>query len=396
MPFLGFILALRDSGISLGLFEILDFYRGLCRGLAKNLDELYLFARLCFVRRVEQYDLYDRVFSFYFEGKKLPPVAEGDLSLLETEEFQSWLEKIIQERKFQIHPNFWSLQELLEKFWETLREQKEEHHRGNKWIGTSGTSPFGHSGFNDGGLCVYGTAQNFSARKAIAERRYIRYSENTPLFRSKVQRAFLELRQLENDSSLRELDLDETIRKSALSGGEIEFVFRKVLRNNVEVILFIDNGGSSMLPYVEKTRMLFQKFKKEIKSLSVYFFHNTIYRFVFTDEQRQKSIDIEKILRRKKESRVFIVGDANMAPSELLLPYGNINYGEEDEVPSIEVLKKIRQRFVASVWLNPMPKHLWDKASFTLRKIREIFPMEELNLLGLKRAVLRMNRQNYF
>jgi len=44
---------------------------------------------------------------------------------------------------------------------ERLKEQTGRHEGGNKWIGTGGTSPFGHGGFNP-------EASALAARAAIA------------------------------------------------------------------------------------------------------------------------------------------------------------------------------------------------------------------------------------
>ena len=43
---------------------------------------------------------------------------------------------------------------LMETFKERLKEQKERHAGGNKWIGTGGTSPFGANGFNPTGIRI--------------------------------------------------------------------------------------------------------------------------------------------------------------------------------------------------------------------------------------------------
>ena len=52
-----------------------------------------------------------------------------------------------------------------------------------------------------------------------------------------------------------DLDLDETIRQTARNGGEIDLVFRRDLRDRIRVILLIDNGGYSMTPFVDLTRL---------------------------------------------------------------------------------------------------------------------------------------------
>src|SRR3546814_3490152 len=46
--------------------------------------------------------------------------------------------------------------EVMETLKKRLEEQKEQHHGGNKWIGTGGTSPFGNSGYNPAGVRIGG------------------------------------------------------------------------------------------------------------------------------------------------------------------------------------------------------------------------------------------------
>ena len=42
----------------------------------------------------------------------------------------------------------YDLDELMRMFEERLQEQTERHDGGNRWVGTGGTSPFGHGGAN--------------------------------------------------------------------------------------------------------------------------------------------------------------------------------------------------------------------------------------------------------
>jgi hypothetical protein len=45
------------------------------------------------------------------------------------------------------------------------------------------------------------------------------------------------------------------------------------------------------------------------------------------------------------------------------------------------------------VWLNPIPRESWREThgSTTITRIGELFPMEDLTLGGIKRAVERLN-----
>ena len=98
----GFILLLRDYGMPVSLTDAIDFYRGMERGLAPDLESLFVFARLCFVRRVEHMDAYERAFAFHFYGIDLPRVAEGDPELLNTPQFRRWLKEAV--RKGELPP----------------------------------------------------------------------------------------------------------------------------------------------------------------------------------------------------------------------------------------------------------------------------------------------------
>jgi uncharacterized protein with von Willebrand factor type A (vWA) domain len=86
--------------------------------------------------------------------------------------------------------------------------------------------------------------------------------------------------------------------------------------------------------------------------------------------------------------KLIIVGDAAMAPSELLARDGIIWWGYGNDEPGIEWLRRLRRHFAHSVWLNTIPEHEWDTAygRSTIRKIRDVFPMFELTVDGLTAA----------
>ena len=53
-----------------------------------------------------------------------------------------------------------------------LAEQTERHDGGGKWVGTGGTSPFGHGGYNPAGIRIGGPGRQRSAVQVAAERDY--------------------------------------------------------------------------------------------------------------------------------------------------------------------------------------------------------------------------------
>ena len=75
-----------------------------------------------------------------------------------------------------------------------LKDQDGEHHGGNRWIGTGGTSPVGHSGYHPGGMRVGGMSRNKSAVKVAMDRRYKDYSRGGPLTQEQLGEALKRLR----------------------------------------------------------------------------------------------------------------------------------------------------------------------------------------------------------
>ncbi len=392
----GFVQLLRDFGVPVGMDGAMDLHRGLEQGLGRDLDELFIFARLCLIKRVDHMDAYERAFALYFYGVDLPNVAEGDTSVVDTPQFRNWLRRAIESGELKPVSENLSREELIRRFWKTLREQMREHNGGAKWIGTGGRSPFGHSGAAraDGGVRVLGSPGNRSASKVIGDRRYVDYSSNQPLSDHNIRQALESLKHLKPAGAHSELDIAETIRETSRNGGEIELVFRRELRDRISVVLLMDNGGSSMMPFVQLCRLLFSRVKDRFRDFTPYYFHNTIYEHVFADPQRRRRVPFESILQKSPETRVLFLGDASMAPDELLATYGSAYFGEEDYEPSIRRLSRIRERFGHSAWLNPIPREYWEPpaGAYTLHKIREVFPMFDLTLGGIKRMVEELNR----
>jgi hypothetical protein len=188
-----------------------------------------------------------------------------------------------------------------------------------------------------------------------------------------------------------ELDVDETIDRSCRNGGEIELVFRRELRDRIQLVVLLDNGGASMRPYLDLVKLVFGLMRDQFKDLDYYYFHNCVYGCVYCDPQRLTPFPLHHLVRRDPETRVIIIGDANMAPAELMLSNGAVDYFSKVRVPGRDWLAQIRNHFAHSVWLNPIPRSRWPHESQTIQQIGEIFPMEDLTLAGIRRAVEWLN-----
>lgn len=91
------------------------------------------------------------------------------------------------------------------------------------------------------------------------------------------------------------------------------------------------------------------------------------------------------LLTRPPETFFIYVGDASMAPSELLSANGAIDFFERSQTPGLVWLHRLRTQFPRSVWLNPMRPEHW--RGYTSELIARLFPMFPLSVDGLTQAV---------
>jgi len=389
--FIDFFYKLREAGIQVSPTSFLTLQKALGLGLVNSLDEFYRASRTILIKSERYFDRFDQVFAHYFEGAEMPAYEEVDFDEMTRMMLEEWLRNprgladalgVDESTLNKLNP-----EELIDYFKERLKEQKERHDGGAKWIGTAGTSPVGHSGYHPNGMRVGGVSRNKSAVKVALERRYKDYSLSGPLTQAMVGEALKRLRHMMPTGPRDQLNIDATIYQTMKNAGEIEIVFDRSLRDRLKIILAIDNGGWSMDPYIRVVQTLFDYARAQFKDLKTYYFHNTIYDILWEDPARRKKPKmLEEFTRMDPETRLVVLGDASMAPYELMATDGSIYVGDRSSMPSIERLHFLAKMFKHSVWLNPVSIQRWDY-THTIRLIRQIFPMFELSIDGLEGAV---------
>ncbi|MBN1946060.1 MAG: hypothetical protein JW797_10310 [Bradymonadales bacterium] len=392
--FEGFFYQMRASGVPVTPTAFLRLHKALAVGLITSLDDLYAIARALLIKQERYFDLYDQVFAAYFAGKEMD---QGTTLALEEELerlLEQWLrdpdflEQLAQQERASLENM--TREQLVQYFLDRLKEQTQEHRGGSYWIGTGGTSPVGHGGIHPQGMRVGGMGRNRSAIAVAMDRRYIDYSDQTPLTAQQLGEALKSLRHLAPVGPADQLDLDGTIERTVRQGGEIELVFKRRLKDKLSVFLFIDNGGWSMTPYIGRTQALFTNARDTFRKLRTFFFHNCIYDRVWEDPRRtQKPVDLDEILRAEPDTRLIVVGDASMAPFELFQTRGALDWTTRQRRTGIDCLRELATRFSKSVWINPILSSRWDwtDGAYTIEMIREIFPMVDLTLAGIEKAV---------
>jgi hypothetical protein len=385
--FLDLFYTLRSLKVPVSVTEWMTLTEALSKGLANSsLTSFYFLARSLLIKSEAYYDQYDQAFAHVFKDAEMP----ADIR----EEILDWLadpiNRLVLPDEELEKLKKWDLEKLREELEKRLAEQTERHDGGGKWIGTGGTSPFGHSGAHPAGVRIGGPGGAGRAIQIAAARKFRNYRTDVTLDVRQMKVALKRLRQFVKDGPEDELDIEATIDKTCREGGEIEFVFTRERKNNVKVLLLMDSGGS-MNPYAHLANRLFSAAHQSahFKDLKAYYFHNCIYQDLYTDMYTSEAVSTVSVLNNLgSEYKVILVGDAHMAPSELLHPGGAIDYFYYNEQPGIDWLKRIVDHFHYSVWLNPLPDRAWISPSIQI--VRRLFPMFALTVDGLEDAVQRL------
>ena len=320
--FIKLFYTLRTYGVPVSTRELLDLNAALDKGLMMHphpedsalttfasREDMYRLIRLCMVKDERHFDKFDRAMADYFEG------------------VDSLLKK------------YGSLEELMKALEERLKEQKERHQGGSKWVGTGGTSPFGAYGDHPEGVRVGGESRKRSAAKVWEQRKYRNLDDDSQLGTRQIQFA--------RTGSADELDIHETIKRTAKK-GVLDIHMQAERRNRVKVLMLFDVGGSMDI-HVEALEKLFSAARNEFKTLEFFYFHNCLYDYVWKDNNRRHSAPMptyELLNKYGREYRVIFVGDASMSPYEL-------------NEAGVVWLKRVLDHFDKVAWLNPEAPSYW-------------------------------------
>ena len=385
-----FFFTLRAAKLPVSVKEYLTLLEALKEGvIGPSIDDFYFLARTTLVKDEALFDKFDRAFSAYFKGVEMLTDFGKEIPL-------EWLQKILEkelspEEKAAIEKMGW--EELMETLKKRLEEQKERHEGGSKWIGTGGTSPFGHGGYNPQGVRIGGPGRNRSAVKVWDQRAYQDYDDSRELGTRNIKVALRRLRRFAREGSELELDLDDTIHATAANAGLLDIKLVPERHNKVKVLLLMDVGGT-MDEHIHRVEELFSAAKSEFKHLEFFYFHNCVYDFVWKNNRRrfaEKTPTWDIIRKYNKDWRLILVGDATMSPYEILQPGGSVEYNNEEA--GAEWLQRLTSHFTRHVWINPEPAGVWQyRQSISLIQQLMQQRMMPLTMGGLEQAMRVLNR----
>jgi uncharacterized protein len=323
---------------------------------ACSMDDFYYLARTALVKDEKHFDKFDRAFAAYFKGVEL---LADFTKPIPADWLRQELERLLSDEHKANAPKMdWD--ELMETLKKRLEEQKERHAGGSKWIGTGGTSPFGHGGHNPQGIRIGGKGGNKSAVKVWDQRAYRDYDDTQELGTRNIKVALRRLRKFAREGNELELDLGHTISATAANAGYLDIKMVPERHNHVKVLLLMDVGGT-MDDHIQRVEELFSAVKSEFKHLEFYYFHNCVYDFMWKHNQRryaEKFSTWDIIRKYNKDYKLIFVGDATMSPFEILQPGGSVEYSNEEA--GAEWLQRLTHAFPQFAWINPEPQGMWE------------------------------------
>lgn len=381
-----FFYRLRAGGIQVSIQEYLTLLELLrSRATPHTQDEFYHLARITLVKDETLFDRYDQIFGAFAQGLAARAAAAPDIPLDWL--IQTFQKQLSAEEKAALERLGWD--KLMKLFQQRLAEQTERHAGGSKWIGTGGSSPFGHGGYHPEGIRVGGpSAGNRTAVKVWEQRQYRDYDDRQELGTRNFKIALRRLRRFAREGATLELDLPGTIQGTAESAGMLDLRWMPERRNAVKVLMLLDVGGS-MDDHVAQIESLFSAARSEFRHLEVYYFHNCPYESLWRNNRRrhEERIDTLDLIRSHNEDwRLILVGDASMSPYELLYPGGSVEHHNAET--GAAWLQRLLAQWPHAAWLNPEPSGYWQYRQ-SIAIVREIMHdrMFGITLDGLERAM---------
>jgi len=390
---LPFFNALRQAKVPVSTKEWLHLMEAMDKGVAGGrVEDFYHLSRAVLVKDEKHYDRFDQVFGTVFKG--IESIGAGDEPSLDVPE--DWLkllnEKFLtDEEKAEIEA-LGGFEKLMDTLKQRMEEQQKRHEGGNKWIGTGGTSPFGHGGYNPEGVRIGGPAKHGRAVKVWEKREYKNLDDTVELGTRNIKVALRRLRRFAREGAAEELDIDGTIDGTARQGW-LDIRMRPERRNTIKVLLFLDVGGS-MDGHIKLCEELFSAAKTEFKNLEFYYFHNCLYEGVWKDNRRRHAEKIptwDLLNKYPGDWRAIFVGDATMSPYEITMPGGSVEHWNEEA--GAVWMRRARLQWGKSVWLNPVAERFWSYTA-SVKLLGELMDerMYPLTLDGLDRAMRALTR----
>ncbi|MBX3499443.1 MAG: VWA domain-containing protein [Alphaproteobacteria bacterium] len=391
--FTNFFLELKNAKVPVSIKEYLALLEAMDAHLADySVDDFYYLSRSIMVKDERNIDKFDRVFGHVFKG--LEKAADAATAEIPEEWLRKLAEKLLTEEEKKQIEALGGWEKLMETLKKRLEEQQKRHQGGSKWIGTSGTSPFGAYGFNPEGVRI-GQDKNREGRavKVWDKREYKNLDDTVELGTRNIKMALRRLRKFTREGLETELDLDDTIRSTARNAGWLDIKMVPERKNKIKVLVLFDIGGS-MDAHIRVCEELFSAARTEFKHLEFFYFHNCLYEKLWKDNRRRHTdtTPTSQVLHTyPSDYKVIFVGDGSMSPYEIVYPGGSVEHWNEEA--GQVWMQRFTDTYSSAVWLNPVPERHWQYTpSIQLLKQLMSDRMYPLTLGGIDNAMRELRR----
>ncbi len=383
---------LREGGLKPSITELLTLLEAMRSGVARqSVDDFYYLARSCLVKDESQFDRFDKIFAAHFNG------IEDAFTALLAEVPEEWLrhqaELVLSDEERAEIEALGGFEKLMDALRERLEEQDGRHEGGNKWIGTAGTSPFGAYGYNPQGIRIgQQDSRHRRASKVWDHREYRNLDDKLELGTRNIKIALRKLRKFAREGAADQLDLEDTIDKTARNAGLLDIRMVPERHNAIKVLLCLDVGGS-MDDHVRICEEMFSAARSEFKHLEYFYFHNFVYESMWKDNRRRHAERIPTTEIAHKygvDYKLVFVGDATMSPYEIVYAGGSVEHWNEE--PGAVWIKRLLNTYPKAIWLNPEPEQRWEYTP-SIKLTRELMGdrMFPLTIGGLDDGIKRLH-----
>ncbi len=396
--FLDFFFKLKNAKIPVSLNEFLNLLNALDNQIISyDVNAFYYLARTCLIKDEKLFDRFDLVFGEYFKSIERIELEDVMSSMdIPDDWIKQMFNRYFTEDEINRIKSQGGIEKLLKTLKQRLTDQKKRHQGGNKWIGTSGTSPFGAYGYNPEGIRIGQDKRRHGKAIKVWDKRIFKDFDNTKEFNNRSFKVALKkLRQWARTGINQELDIEETISDTA-KNGILNIKTKKERENSIKVLLFLDVGGS-MDSHIEQVEQLFSAASNVFKNLQYFYFHNCLYEGIWKKNNRRwnERLSTYDVMRTYgKEFKCIFVGDATMSPYEIVIPGGgNEHFNDE---PGRVWLERAITQWPSYIWINPVIEKYWEYSESTMI-IKGIFQnrMVPLTLDGIDKATRILAHPNF-
>ena len=396
--FLDFFFKLKNAKIPVSLNEFLNLLNALDNQIISyDVNAFYYLARTCLIKDEKLFDRFDLVFGEYFKSIERIELEDVMSSMdIPDDWIKQMFNRYFTEDEINRIKSQGGIEKLLKTLKQRLKDQKKRHQGGNKWIGTSGTSPFGAYGYNPEGIRIGQDKRRHGKAIKVWDKRIFKDFDNTKEFNNRSFKVALKkLRQWARTGINQELDIEETISDTA-KNGILNIKTKKERENSIKVLLFLDVGGS-MDSHIEQVEQLFSAASNVFKNLHYFYFHNCLYEGIWKNNNRRwnERLSTYDVIRTYgKEFKCIFVGDATMSPYEIVIQGGSNEHFNEE--PGRVWLERAITQWPSYIWINPVIEKYWEYSESTMI-IKDIFQnrMVPLTVDGIDKATRILARSNF-